>query len=195
MFHNGFSTCQLSSCNHSEVLSDSLFLSVSVNIAVTQSGVLFGTNCTLQSLLLSVSSSRPVWCFRTNRCSWSWRNVWLICTEISSNVNLTVTIVLCVVCQQLYDRISSKVVSPTRAPPSDAVQKCREVAELLRELDQNSPELESEIVELEELRDILARPHVRVSKRGFCWRLSVCRSSSPRSWNHAQCEMWSDEVR
>jgi hypothetical protein len=79
--------------------------------------------------------------------------------------DLTVTIVLCVVCQQLYDRISSKVVSPTRAPPSDAVQKCREVAEVLRELDQNSPELESEIVELEELRDILARPHVRVSKK------------------------------
>lgn len=62
---------------------------------------------------------------------------------------------------ELYDRISSKVVSPTRAPPSDAVQKCREVAEVLRELDQNSPELESEFGELEELRDILARPHVR----------------------------------
>ena len=57
--------------------------------------------------------------------------------------------------------------SPTRAPPSDAVQKCREVAEVLRELDQNSPELESEIGELEELRDILTRPHVRVSKSGF----------------------------
>jgi hypothetical protein len=71
--------------------------------------------------------------------------------------------VTCVVCQQLYDRISSKVVSPTRAPPSDAVQKCREVAEVLREFDQNSPELESDLVELEELRDILARPHVRVS--------------------------------
>ncbi|XP_069668969.1 peripheral plasma membrane protein CASK-like isoform X2 [Periplaneta americana] len=66
---------------------------------------------------------------------------------------------------ELYDRISSKVVSPTRAPPSDAVQKCREVAEALRELDLNSPELEAELGELEELRDILARPHVRVSTR------------------------------
>lgn len=71
--------------------------------------------------------------------------------------------VTCVVCRQLYDRISSKVVSPTRAPPSDAVQKCREAAESLRELDQNSPELETDFGDLQELRDILARPHVRVS--------------------------------
>jgi hypothetical protein len=78
-------------------------------------------------------------------------------------MKISVYIVSCVVCQQLYDRISSKVVSPTRAPPSDAVQKCREVAESLRELDQNSPELESDFEELQELRDILARPHVRVS--------------------------------
>jgi hypothetical protein len=41
------------------------------------------------------------------------------------------------------------------------------VAEVLRELDQNSPELESEFGELEELRDILARPHVRVSDTAF----------------------------
>ena len=109
--------------------------------------------------------------------------------------DLTVTVVLCVLCQQLYDRISSKVVSPTRAPPSDAVQKCREVAEVLRELDQNSPELESEIGELEELRDILARPHVRVSKSGFSRRLSTCRSTSSRNRNHAHCEMRSDAVR
>lgn len=81
--------------------------------------------------------------------------------------DVCLSFVLCVVCQQLYDRISSKVVSPTRAPPSDAVQKCREVAEVLRELDQNSPELESEFGELEELRDILARPHVRVSDTAF----------------------------
>ncbi|XP_021915602.1 peripheral plasma membrane protein CASK-like [Zootermopsis nevadensis] len=64
---------------------------------------------------------------------------------------------------ELYDRISSKVVSPTRAPPSDAVQKCREVAEALREFDQNSPDVESDLGEVEELRDILARPHLRVS--------------------------------
>jgi calcium/calmodulin-dependent serine protein kinase len=67
------------------------------------------------------------------------------------------------VCLQLYDRISSKVVSPTRAPPSDAVQKCREVAEVLREFDQNSPDVECELADLEELREILARPHIRVS--------------------------------
>jgi hypothetical protein len=76
------------------------------------------------------------------------------------------------VCLQLYDRISSKVVSPTRAPPSDAVQKCREVAEALREFDQNSPELESDLGELEELRDILARPHVRVST-SVCFQTSI----------------------
>jgi len=89
---------------------------------------------------------------------------------------VTVSTVLCLVCLQLYDRISSKVVSPTRAPPSDAVQKCREVAEALRELDQNSPELESELGELEELREILSRPHVRVSNI-VCFYSSSSRSS------------------
>jgi hypothetical protein len=75
------------------------------------------------------------------------------------------------------------------------VQKCREVAEVLRELDQNSPELESEYEELEELRDILARPHVRVSKTGFTWRLSLCRSISVRNLNYAECEMKLKYVR
>ncbi|GLH02156.1 Peripheral plasma membrane protein CASK [Gryllus bimaculatus] len=70
------------------------------------------------------------------------------------------------VLRRLYDRISSKVVSPTRAPPSDAVQKCREVAEVVRELEQAAAELDVEPADLEELRDILARPHVRVSGSG-----------------------------
>lgn len=68
---------------------------------------------------------------------------------------------------QLYDRISSKVVSPTRAPPSDAVQKCRDTLDALRDLDQTtSPsDLELELSgDLEELREILSRPHFRVSK-------------------------------
>jgi hypothetical protein len=51
------------------------------------------------------------------------------------------------------------------------------VAEALRELDQNSPELESDLGELEELRDILAKPHVRVSN-------TVCVHSAPFRWSY-----------
>ncbi|XP_075210519.1 peripheral plasma membrane protein CASK-like [Lycorma delicatula] len=66
---------------------------------------------------------------------------------------------------ELYDRISSKVVSPTRAPPSDAVQKCRDTLDAIRDLEQTtSPsDLELELSgDLEELREILSRPHFRV---------------------------------
>lgn len=65
---------------------------------------------------------------------------------------------------ELYDRISSKVVSPTRAPPSDAVQKCRDVLDALRDFEQStSPaDLELEVSgEIEELREILGRPHIK----------------------------------
>ncbi|XP_054265767.1 peripheral plasma membrane protein CASK isoform X5 [Macrosteles quadrilineatus] len=65
---------------------------------------------------------------------------------------------------ELYDRISSKVVSPTRAPPSDAVIKCRDALDALRDFEQSlSPgELELETSgEIEELRELLTSPHFR----------------------------------
>lgn len=55
--------------------------------------------------------------------------------------------------------------SPTRAPPSDAVQKCRDVLDALRDFEQStSPaDLELEISgEIEELREVLGRPHIKV---------------------------------
>lgn len=60
---------------------------------------------------------------------------------------------------QLYDRISSKVVSPARAPPSDAVQRCREAIDALAILE-HRPDVD--INDVEELRDLLTRPHSRV---------------------------------
>ncbi|XP_046674171.1 peripheral plasma membrane protein CASK isoform X7 [Homalodisca vitripennis] len=65
---------------------------------------------------------------------------------------------------ELYDRISSKVVSPTRAPPSDAVLKCRDALDALRDFEQSlSPgELELETSgEIEELKELLTQPHFR----------------------------------
>lgn len=79
---------------------------------------------------------------------------------------------------QLYDRISSKVVSPTRAPPSDAVQKCRDVLDALRDFEQStSPaDLELEVSgEIEELREILGRPHIKVRTMAALTNISsVC---------------------
>ncbi|KAG8296024.1 hypothetical protein J6590_066652 [Homalodisca vitripennis] len=66
---------------------------------------------------------------------------------------------------KLYDRISSKVVSPTRAPPSDAVLKCRDALDALRDFEQSlSPgELELETSgEIEELKELLTQPHFRL---------------------------------
>ncbi|XP_063243812.1 peripheral plasma membrane protein CASK isoform X3 [Bacillus rossius redtenbacheri] len=60
---------------------------------------------------------------------------------------------------ELYDRISSKVVSPARAPPSDAVLKWREVCDALGELD--LPCHGDEDSSTGELRDLLCRPHLR----------------------------------
>lgn len=61
---------------------------------------------------------------------------------------------------QLYDRISSKVVSPVRAPPSDGVLRCREALDALAILE-HRPDVD--INDVEELRDILSKPHSRVS--------------------------------
>uniref|UniRef100_A0A1B6C0X7 Peripheral plasma membrane protein CASK n=1 Tax=Clastoptera arizonana TaxID=38151 RepID=A0A1B6C0X7_9HEMI len=65
---------------------------------------------------------------------------------------------------ELYDRISSKVVSPTRAPPCDAVHKSRDALDTLRDFEQTtSPaDLELELSgEIEELRELLSRPHFK----------------------------------
>lgn len=59
---------------------------------------------------------------------------------------------------QLYDRISSTVVSPQRAPPGDSVSRCRDVVDVLisaSELKYNR--------ERNELLQLLSLPHVQVS--------------------------------
>ncbi|XP_039274918.1 peripheral plasma membrane protein CASK isoform X22 [Nilaparvata lugens] len=81
------------------------------------------------------------------------------------HVNAAVAVDLInVVAFLLYDRISSKVVSPVRAPPSDAVLKCRDTLDAIRDLEQTtSPsDLELELSgDLEELRQIFSRPHFK----------------------------------
>jgi calcium/calmodulin-dependent serine protein kinase len=59
---------------------------------------------------------------------------------------------------QLYDRIASKVVTPVRAPPSDAVQRARDAADALRELEHRR---DTDHRDLQELRDLLCRPHFK----------------------------------
>ncbi|GLV44213.1 CASK [Carabus blaptoides fortunei] len=59
---------------------------------------------------------------------------------------------------ELYDRISSKVVSPVRAPPSDGVQRSREAIDALAILE-HRPDVD--LSDVEELRDLLSRPHSR----------------------------------
>ncbi|XP_068912695.1 peripheral plasma membrane protein CASK isoform X5 [Tenebrio molitor] len=59
---------------------------------------------------------------------------------------------------ELYDRIASKVVTPVRAPPSDAVQRARDAADALRELEHRR---DTDHRDLQELRDLLCRPHFK----------------------------------
>ncbi|CAH0383295.1 unnamed protein product [Bemisia tabaci] len=64
---------------------------------------------------------------------------------------------------QLYDRIASKVVvvSPSKPPCSDAVFKCRDVLDTLKDLEQTStldPQLAADV---DHLRQILSRPHFK----------------------------------
>lgn len=82
---------------------------------------------------------------------------------------------------QLYDRISSKVVSPVRAPPSDAVIRCRDLLDALRDYEQSlSPGvLELEISgEIEELRELLTHPHFKVSQFSTTLLFTVCTTHS-----------------
>lgn len=85
---------------------------------------------------------------------------------------------------QLYDRISSKVVSPVRAPPSDAVIRCRDLLDALRDYEQSlSPGvLELEISgEIEELRELLTHPHFKVSHFSITLLFTVCTTHSIKS--------------
>lgn len=85
---------------------------------------------------------------------------------------------------QLYDRISSKVVSPVRAPPSDAVIRCRDLLDALRDYEQSlSPGvLELEISgEIEELRELLTHPHFKVSHFSPSLLFTVCTTHSIKS--------------
>lgn len=69
-----------------------------------------------------------------------------------------------VVLIQLYDRISTRVPTPCRAPQTDAVQRAREVEELLREIE-HSAIRNIDRADLRELHELLVQPHMRVSLR------------------------------
>lgn len=63
---------------------------------------------------------------------------------------------------QVFDRISSKSLPPIRMPLSEAVQSARDAADALRELEHRR---DADHRDLQELRDLLCRPHFKVS---FC---------------------------
>lgn len=65
---------------------------------------------------------------------------------------------------QLCDRISTRVATPCRAPQTDAVQRAREVEELLREME-HSAIRNIDRADLRELHELLVQPHMRVSLR------------------------------
>ncbi|KAK2581468.1 hypothetical protein KPH14_005135 [Odynerus spinipes] len=65
---------------------------------------------------------------------------------------------------ELYDRISSRVPTPCRAPQTDAVQRAREVEEILREAE-HSTIRNIDRADLRELQELLMQPHMRVSTR------------------------------
>lgn len=56
-----------------------------------------------------------------------------------------------------------------RAPPSDAVQRARDAADALSELEHRR---DADHRDLQELRDLLCRPHFKVSYRGYLWYIS-----------------------
>lgn len=65
---------------------------------------------------------------------------------------------LTVLFPQLYDRIHSASVSPGRGGVAqDAVEIARDVVDLMRDYD------DAMIPEVDELRDLLSEPHIRVS--------------------------------
>ncbi|KAG9431041.1 peripheral plasma membrane protein CASK isoform X3 [Apis mellifera carnica] len=62
---------------------------------------------------------------------------------------------------ELYDRISTRVPTPCRAPQTDAVQRAREVEELLREIE-HSAIRNIDRADLRELHELLVQPHMRL---------------------------------
>ncbi|XP_078035539.1 peripheral plasma membrane protein CASK isoform X3 [Augochlora pura] len=61
---------------------------------------------------------------------------------------------------ELYDMISTRVPTPCRAPQTDAVQRAREVEDLLREIE-HSAIRNIDRADLRELRELLVQPHMR----------------------------------
>uniref|UniRef100_A0A0A9WSH7 Peripheral plasma membrane protein CASK n=1 Tax=Lygus hesperus TaxID=30085 RepID=A0A0A9WSH7_LYGHE len=63
---------------------------------------------------------------------------------------------------ELYDRISSKVICPTRAPASDAMLKWRDCVDMLRDVETVAGDVNTEIYRVvEELRHIANKPHFK----------------------------------
>ncbi|KAK9739207.1 Protein kinase domain [Popillia japonica] len=60
---------------------------------------------------------------------------------------------------ELYDAIASKVVTPVRSPPSDGIQKARDVLDVLRDFEHRR---DVDYRDLQELQDLLNRPHIKV---------------------------------
>ncbi|KAG5305942.1 CSKP protein, partial [Pseudoatta argentina] len=60
----------------------------------------------------------------------------------------------------LYDRISGRVPAPYRAPQTDAVQRARDVEEILREAE-HSAVRNIDRADLRELHELLIQPHMR----------------------------------
>ncbi|XP_043289366.1 peripheral plasma membrane protein CASK isoform X6 [Venturia canescens] len=61
---------------------------------------------------------------------------------------------------ELYDRISSRVPTPTRAPQTDAVQRAREVEDVLREIELSTYR-NVDRADLRELQELLSQPHFK----------------------------------
>ncbi|XP_050500704.1 peripheral plasma membrane protein CASK-like [Diabrotica virgifera virgifera] len=61
---------------------------------------------------------------------------------------------------ELFDRIDNRVLTPLRAPLNDAVQCARDAADALRDLEHRR---DTDYRDLQELRDLLCRPHFKVS--------------------------------
>ncbi|XP_056634547.1 peripheral plasma membrane protein CASK isoform X1 [Diorhabda sublineata] len=59
---------------------------------------------------------------------------------------------------ELFDRIDNRVLTPLRAPLNDAVQCARDAADILRELEHRR---DIDYRDLQELRDLLCRPHFK----------------------------------
>ncbi|XP_017303785.2 peripheral plasma membrane protein CASK isoform X2 [Diaphorina citri] len=65
---------------------------------------------------------------------------------------------------ELYDKISSKVISPNRTPPSDVVTRCRDALDIIRDFERSVSPTDVELDlsgDFEELKQILTSPHFK----------------------------------